>query len=197
MLMIGCHRRNGVAMDLPTSTTKRIPSRDLKQDMAFLKQVQLFSDLSEEEMVALLDIVFLRTFKKGDTIIREDDVGSEMYVLVEGEVQVVRSLTLKVGRHEFEQTEKALTRLSGKKPICFGEMAMLSQDKRSASIMALANCTAFVIERERFEQFCETNPRAGYHVVRRIAQVVSDRLRKENENVLKLTTALSLALARG
>ena len=179
-----------------TSTAKQTSLRDLKQDRTFLRQVQLFSDLSEDEMAALLDIVTLRTFKKRDTIIQEGDVGDEMYVLLKGDVEVARSLTLKVGRHEFEQTEKALTRLQGKEHVCFGEMAMLSQDERSASIIALTDCTTFVIERDRFEQFCEAYPRAGYHIVRRIAQVVSDRLRKENENVLKLTTALSLALAR-
>ena len=173
-----------------------ISSRDLQQHTAFLKQVRLFSDLSEEEMAALLDIVIVRSFKEGDTIIQEGNLGGEMYVLQEGEVQVARSLTLKVGRHEFEQTEKALTRLSGKEHICFGEMAMLSQDRRSASIVALTDCTTFVIERDRFEEFCKAYPGAGYHIVKQIAQVVSDRLRKENENVLKLTTALSLALVR-
>lgn len=183
-------------MDLQTSMARRALSRDVQQDMAFLRQVRLFSDLSEEEMAAFVDIVRLCLFKKGETIIQEGDVGDEMYVLLEGEVQVARSLTLKVGRYQFEQTEKALTRLQGKEHICFGEMAMLSQDKRSASVVALTDCTTFVIEQDRFKQFCEAYPRAGYHMIRRIAQVVSDRLRKENENVLKLTTALSLALTR-
>lgn len=170
--------------------------RDLKRDAAFMKQVQFFSDLSDDEIGGLLHIVTPCTFRKGDTILQEGDIGDEMHVLLEGDVQVAKALMLKVGQHEFEQTEKSLTRLRGEWRVCFGEMAMLDQDERSASIVALTDCVTFVIERERFERFCAEYPRAGYHIMRRIAQVVSGRLRTENENVLKLTTALSLALAK-
>lgn len=177
-------------------TRATVAKRDLDQDTVFLKQVQLFSDLSEEEIAGLLNIVIPHTFKEGETIIQEGDLGEEMYVLLEGDVQVAKSLMLKVGRHEFEQAEKAFKRLQGEWHICFGEMAMLNQDERSASIVALTDCITFEIEREQFDRFCEEYPRAGYHIMKRIAQVVSGRLRDENNNVLKLTTALSLALAR-
>jgi len=173
-----------------------LASRDLKRDAAFIKQVQLFSDLSDEEIESLLDIVTHRTFNKGDTIIQDGDLGDEMYVLLEGDVQVAKSLTLKVGQHEFEETEKSLTQLRGEWHLCFGEMAMLDRAERSASIVALTHCVTFVIDRERFDRFCGEYPRAGYHIMKRIAQVISGRLRTQNEDVLKLTTALSLALAR-
>jgi len=52
------------------------------------------------------------------------------------------------------------------------------------------------IERGDFSLWCRENPGAGIKVLARVAAVLADRVRKGNDDVLKLSTALSIALAR-
>ena len=48
----------------------------------------------------------------------------------------------------------------------------------------------------KFIAFCEKEPSIGFRIVLTISRIISSRLRKTNEDVLKLTTALSLALSK-
>jgi CRP-like cAMP-binding protein len=171
------------------------PSRGVSaEEIAFVKRINIFKDLSDDQIERLLGIVTRKTFKQNEAIIKEGEVGDTMYILLEGTVEISKSLTMKVGRHAFEQMEKSFVRLEGK--LCFGEMGMLQQDERSATVAAVTDCVVFEVTQKDFDRYCETDPLAGYRIVRMIAQVVSGRLRTENQNVLKLTTALSLALAK-
>jgi hypothetical protein len=52
------------------------------------------------------------------------------------------------------------------------------------------------ISKSDFLRLAEQNPRVGYKVTRNIAQLLCSRLRKADEDAIKLTTALSMALSR-
>jgi CRP-like cAMP-binding protein len=166
------------------------------EEIAFIKQIGIFSDLSDDQVDRLLGIVTRKTFRQGEAIIKEGETGDTMYILLDGTVEISKSLTMKVGRHAFEQMEKSFIRLEGKHHACFGEMGMLQQDERSATVVAVTDCLVFEVTQDDFDRYCEADPLAGYRIVKKIAQVVSGRLRGVNKDVLKLTTALSLALAR-
>ena len=47
-----------------------------------------------------------------------------------------------------------------------------------------------------FDQLCQENPLLGYRVLRNMASQLSSRLRRSNQDVVKLSSALSLALSR-
>lgn len=78
----------------------------------------------------------------------------------------------------------------------FGDMAMFQDEPRSATITASKDCVLYKITREDFTRFCDEYPALGVKILRRIAQTMSSRVRKGNEDVLKLTTALSIALSK-
>ena len=162
----------------------------------FLKKVPLFNDLTVEELKLLSSIIKEVSFSAGSEIIREDETGEEMYILKEGTVDVSKTLTMKIARGEFGQKEKSFIRLSGENRAFFGEMGMLEKNLRSATVTAVSDCKLCIIKKKDFEAFCEKQPTIGYRIVRALACIVSSRLRKTNEDVLKLTTALSLALEK-
>ena len=168
----------------------------LEGDLAFLRKVPIFADLSDEQIRKMSSIMRREEFGPGDVVIREGDMGDEMYILEEGTVDVSKVVMLRVGRHDFGQREKTIARLSGEHPVFFGAMAMLEREGRSATVTAVTRCRLLVIEREDFERVCEEDPLMGYRMVTNIARVVSGRLRDTNQDVLKLTTALSLALRK-
>ncbi|HQK23262.1 MAG TPA: cyclic nucleotide-binding domain-containing protein [Candidatus Latescibacteria bacterium] len=101
---------------------------------------------------------------------------------------------LRLGNAAIAEKDKTLIRLEGTARPCFGEMSLLEDAERSATITALTDCQVFVIDRSSFNRLVEEDPVMGTKLLRSIAVVLSGRLRKANKDVLKLTTALSLAL---
>jgi CRP-like cAMP-binding protein len=75
-------------------------------------------------------------------------------------------------------------------------MSMFGDEPRSATITAAHDCVLFQVTRKAFEQICVHNPSLGLSLTRKIATMLSSRVRKGNDDVLKLTTALSIALSR-
>jgi hypothetical protein len=66
----------------------------------------------------------------------------------------------------------------------------------TATVVARSDCVLLEITRNDFLRLGEENPRIGYKITRNITQLLCSRLRKADEDTIKLTTALSLALSK-
>ena len=97
----------------------------------------------------------------GEVIFRQYDMGSEMYVVLEGEVE------LAIGANAIEV-------LGPGEP--FGEMALIDQVPRTATATARTNCKLAVIPERRFLFLVQTTP----HFALDIMKSMADRLRKMN-----------------
>jgi CRP/FNR family cyclic AMP-dependent transcriptional regulator len=162
----------------------------------FLKSVVLLADLTSEELDLIWSTVRRLEAPKGTVIMREGDVGETMCFFAKGEVEVTQKLTLKAGRQGFSQGEKSVVRLTASSMSFFGDMALFEREPRSATITASDDCLLYEIHRDDFERLCGEHPALGYKIMRRIAAVLCMRIRRSNLDVLKLTTALSIALSR-
>ncbi len=158
--------------------------------------MQVLSDLSAAEKETVMAISRRVNFRHGEVIMREGEIGDSMYFFIEGEVKVSKELTLKVGRGAFSQAEKSMLSLKPGPSGLFGDMAMFGDEPRSATITASSDCVLFAISRESFTELCVKEPGLGVKLLHRIALVLCERLRKSNSDVLKLSTALSLALSK-
>ncbi|MBL8966778.1 MAG: cyclic nucleotide-binding domain-containing protein [Spirochaetaceae bacterium] len=156
----------------------------------------LLAGFGPEEIEAVLAAARRLECPAGKTIMREGDAGETMYLLADGEVEVSKNLTLKLGLHDFARAEKSMTRISAAIAPVFGEMALFASEPRSATVTAATTCVLYEIDRAAFWALGERNPRLALELVRRIAAILSSRVRKGNEEILKLSTALSIALSR-
>ena len=102
-----------------------------------------------------------RVYEAGATIFREFDMGAEMYVVLEGEVDLL------IGA-------KVVESLGPGEP--FGEMALIDQAPRTATAAARTRCTVAVIPERRFLFLVQTAP----HFALQIMKVMADRLRTMN-----------------
>lgn len=85
----------------------------------------------------------VRTFKAGETIFKEGEMGDFMYILVEGQVEViVKGVAVGV----FEPVE------------VFGEMAVIDPKPRSATVVAKSNCRLIAINQKRFMFLIQQKP---------------------------------------
>jgi CRP-like cAMP-binding protein len=161
-----------------------------------LKRVAILSDLADDELEFVWKITKKIESPAHKVIMSEGEIGDSMYFFAEGEVDVTKNLTLKVGRKGFGAAEKSMTRLKAEHVSFFGDMAMFQNEPRSATITARTDCVLYEVTRDDFTSFCDEHPHLGLKILRKMAVVLSERIRKGNEDVLKLTTALSIALTK-
>jgi len=161
-----------------------------------LRKASILSGLGDDEIEQVLHLGRFVTFKTGETIMREGEQSDIMYIFLSGDVDVTKNLTLKIAGRGFGHAEKSMTRLKAGTAPVFGEMCMLEDEPRSATITAASDCLLFEIRRASFDQLCAANPTLGLILLRRIASMLGSRVRKGNDDVLKLSTALSIALSR-
>src|SRR5258708_38598738 len=105
-----------------------------------------------------------RVCEAGEAIFSAYEMGSEMYVVLEGEVE------LAIG-------PRVLETLGPGEP--FGEMALIDQAPRTATAVAKTPCKLAVIPEKRFLFMVQTTP----HFALQIMKVMADRLRKMNERL--------------
>lgn len=128
--------------------------------------VEIFSGFSQAELVELLSGSEKCTFQANETVLTEGSPGNFMYILIEGEVDIAKKLD--------NDSSKVLARLSAGD--CFGEMALVDNNVRSASVVTAAPCVLI-----RLGESCiGKNPMASTKLYRNIAHVLSMRLRDTN-----------------
>ena len=120
-----------------------------------------------------------------------------MFILLEGDVEISKLMTIKMDNYETSAKDKSLIRLSSKFFACFGEMALFEEkSERSATVTAVTPCKLAILRRDEFSKLVETDPEIGSVVFRNLARIVSDRLKRANKDILKLTTAFVLAVEK-
>ena len=66
----------------------------------------IFTGLQDGELDEVLSITSEKRFHEGETIMQEGEEGDTMYMVVEGEVGISKTLTMKFGDDDFRKTEK-------------------------------------------------------------------------------------------
>jgi hypothetical protein len=117
-------------------------------------------------------------FKAGDTIFREGDAGTLMYLLKDGEVEVLQLLG------GVESQVAVLQRTD-----FFGEMSLLEEEPRSHTLRALSDCKVVQIDRQTFSQMLSRNPDIAVRMVRKL----SARLATTEDMVIRAFNSLHAA----
>ncbi len=168
----------------------------MDKEIEFLHAIKLLQDLNNEELKEFLKICKKMKVAENSVIMSEGEQGDTMYLFQEGTVEVTNALTMKIGKKGFEETEKSMARLSSKYINFFGDMSILSNQPRSATINTLSECILYEIKKDDFDNFCNKFPSVGLKILKQIANVLCERVRKGNQDILKLTTVLSIALSK-
>jgi len=166
----------------------------MDKDIAVLKDIALFKNLAPEKIRKVMGILRKVTFSADEIIMREGDVGDTMYIILEGTVEIAKSLVLDDADNEELGKNKVFTRLDGKQCAVFGEIALLEELKRTASVKAVTNCVMYEMKKDDFLRAAEEDHELGYRILLNLGRIVSARLRRADEDTVKLTTALSVML---
>jgi len=160
----------------------------------FIKSVALFSELSDDQVKKVAKICSTRMVRQGEVIMTEGEVGETLYLLREGEVEIVKALTLKRRAGGFEEGEKAIVKLRSDDVNFFGEMTLLSRAPRSATVRSVTDSVLYEIRTDAIDRLCSEDADLGYKIMRALGARLTNVVEKNNKDILKLTTALSLSL---
>ncbi len=161
-------------------------------------RAELFAGLSPEELAAVRPAFVEVSLPAGSEVIVEGQAGDDMFLLVSGRVRVTKSMILKgmALALEAEKPVKTLAELDAAQSPFFGEMALLDRDIRSAGVTCLTDCRFLRIDRDRFFAFLAQRPDIGVKLVTALARRLARVVRRNNDELVKLTTALALVLSR-
>ena len=110
--------------------------------MSMLSKVEIFAGLSEEEQAALENSCVTRNYPRNTVVINENDFADSLYVIESGRVKVYCS----------DKNGKEYIMNTLGPGDYFGELALLDDDRRSASVRTLEKCTFTIIFKDEFHQ---------------------------------------------
>ena len=140
-----------------------------------LKGVDLFSELTEEQLGLLANLVVVQDFNRDETVVLEGDCSMKaLYLIASGTVQVY--MTGVDGR------ETILSFLE--RGDFFGEMSLIDGEPRSASVRTVTDAQLMIIHREPFLTLIRQTP----EIAMSLLSEMSKRLRKANKQIGSLST---------
>ena len=140
-----------------------------------LKGVDLFSELTEEQLGLLANLVVVQDFNRDETVVLEGDCSMKaLYLIASGTVQVY------------------MTGIDGRETILsflergdfFGEMSLIDGEPRSASVRTVTDAQLMIIHREPFLTLIRQTP----EIAMSLLSEMSKRLRKANKQIGSLST---------
>jgi CRP/FNR family transcriptional regulator, cyclic AMP receptor protein len=140
-----------------------------KEVFAGLKKIPFLSKLPDEVLVTLADKAKSAKFPKQATIIMEGDETSSLYIILSGKVRVYSS----------DDKSKEVTLLIQEPGSYFGEIALLSDEPRSASVVSLETTVCAVISKSDFIAWLMIHP----DVAITLLGVLSDKIRHLTDKV--------------
>ena len=123
-----------------------------------------------------------RKISAGEYIMKQGDKGDELFILISGAVRVCKNTK--------KNEEYTIVDLKAEYNVFFGEIALMDNDVRSASIKVLKDCEVLVLKKDRFITLGNQHPEICLPITRTIGTKICSNLRNANNDVILLFDAL-------
>ncbi|MBM4779900.1 MAG: cyclic nucleotide-binding domain-containing protein [Archangiaceae bacterium] len=141
--------------------------------VAVLSGSSLFDMLSNEELAAVAQLASEVRVEAGEVLFEEGQLGDSVFVLAQGEVEVVR--------RDASGTPRCIATLGPQQ--FFGEMSLIDKEYRSATIKARTACELLHLSSEKLTAFRRLHRDGFTFIVINIARMLSARLRDANSKL--------------
>ena len=171
---------NVTVVSVTVESDEATEGTDVEAKTEILRRIPLFQHMTYKELLAILGISRPRQFEKGQTILKEGEQGAELYVLFRGKVDVVKAgvqiAQLQAGGH-------------------FGEMGIVDQAPRSATVTAAEETSGISIDRDNLLKLMRRDSLLAVKLLWSFVQVLSERLRSTNDALTGIKHQLDLVRA--
>ena len=144
------------------------------EQAALIAQVPMFSNLPHNDLEHLAGMLHPRQFAPGDLLLQEGERDEYFFILMEGEVEVIKALDT--------PDERLLAIRPG--GTIFGEMSLFNpQGRHTASVRARTAAHALEMTRQDFDALLQRRPTLAYDMVRQMSRRLEDT---ENATIIDL-----------
>jgi CRP-like cAMP-binding protein len=145
-----------------------------------LKQTYVFQSLSAKELRFVQDTVHVRSFKAGEAVFRQGEVGVGMYILLKGSLDIFVDHPVE---EDLPPRSHLVTRL--KSGDFLGELSLVeSNSRRTATSIAAEDSVLIGFFKPDLVEILERQPATGVKILMRLSEVLGRRLK---ETTLKVT----------
>ncbi|MEW6431621.1 MAG: cyclic nucleotide-binding domain-containing protein [Myxococcota bacterium] len=146
----------------------------------FVRTVPIFQDLKGRNLDILFDFLEERRWEVGDVICNEGELGRSLYVIREGEVEVVRRSS--------RGNNVPIVRLGPGE--CFGEMTLVELQPRSASVIVKKKAVTYSLTNLDLWNLYKADNFAYVIILQNITRMLSRRLRKADSRIVEFLELL-------
>lgn len=155
---------------------KKLGKKQHAADRVELKDSELCHDLSEDVLLILQNVMQPVSLKSGDILFNINDVGTELFVVTEGEIDIL----LPYSKHHHKRLAKFGP------GAFFGEIVFLKPGPRTASAKAMRDTELLMLDNDGFNLLKKQNPEAAIKLIMRLSRELSDRLRRSDTELRRL-----------
>ncbi|MBI5277681.1 MAG: SLC26A/SulP transporter family protein [Burkholderiales bacterium] len=144
-----------------------------------LDQFGVLANLDANEVATLEQALELRTYTKGEAVFREDDTSRDLYLIARGSASVHLRLP---------GTERETRLMTFSPGTVFGELALLDNAARSATVEADGDLVCYVLPHSVFEALAQSDPTVAMKVLAGIGRELAYRLRYASRTIYQLAS---------
>lgn len=146
----------------------------MAQYLNILKQADIFYGMSPTQLEMIDGCCQEKSFSAGELIFPEGANSDELYVIVQGEVDILVNPSLVSDKPGEREPAVIATLRRGQN---FGEMALVDRGVRSASALAKQNTRLLILPREKLIKLCEDFSQLGYRLMYNLAADLALKMR--------------------
>ena len=135
-----------------------------------LSELSFFEEFNQDELAYFAKKLSLRSFPPDTMLFKEGDIGDYLFFVVNGQVEVKIE----------SQTSAQLVIAKFGPGSTIGEMSLIDDYPRSATIRVAEETELLLLSRRRLDSICEDNPITSLKFMKGLAKTLSNRLRKAN-----------------
>ncbi len=155
-----------IALDGLEEGTRR---EETMERLLVLKRVPLFSRMTLDQLDAINRLLTEEEYMADEVIFQEGDIGDELYILIEGEVLIVKS----------KDTPEEMVLATMKSGDYFGEMAILDDEPRSAAVVCKTKARLLVLKGEQLKELVYQMPEIAFEIFK----VLTSRIRSADHRL--------------
>ncbi|HAR43925.1 MAG TPA: hypothetical protein DCS07_15035 [Bdellovibrionales bacterium] len=146
---------------------------NVKPSVAMLRDVKLLQCFSESELSHLIQVGVTANYEDHANIVIEGELSWGLYLILEGVVGIFKNNKLTGEPYDVGQLRHGNF---------FGEMSLVDDNPRSATVRALTNCQLFYISKEHFQQYLTASKEMKLKFYETCIQTIVSRLRELDDN---------------
>ena len=142
-------------------------------------QLDVLAGMNETEIAALRTLLTRRLYQQGQVVFEEGDESNELYIVAMG------SASARLRLHGTDRQTRLITFSAG---TVFGELALLDQESRSATVEADEDLVCYVLDRASFDRLTRQDPAIAIKLLTNLGRELASHLRRANRTIYQLAS---------